>query len=342
MKIETDFGKYVTLFFTQYLVGERGVSPHTLRSYSDTFNLFYDFMSLVRSVPAHKVRLKDVTHQTIKDFLFWLEKEKNNLVSTRNIRLAAIKSFSCFMQYYDTMHVGQWQAILAIKQKKINRDAFSYLTTEGMALLLSQIPTDTRDGRRHLAILAFLYDSGARASELVNLKPSDIFFEIPAHATLFGKGRKRRIVPLQDKLCAIVKKYMEDWDLDTADTSNQPLFMNKNGRKLTTTGLAYIISLYASPARVLRPDLIPGKLSPHSFRHSKAMHLLQSGVNIIYVRDILGHVSMKTTEIYARADSKQKREALENAYQDLIPKASTDGVWESNQELKKWLRSLGR
>ena len=114
MKIETDFGKYVTLFFTQYLVGERGVSPHTLRSYSDTFNLFYDFMSLVRSVPAHKVRLKDVTHQTIKDFLFWLEKEKNNLVSTRNIRLAAIKSFSCFMQYYDTMHVGQWQAILAI------------------------------------------------------------------------------------------------------------------------------------------------------------------------------------------------------------------------------------
>lgn len=131
------------------------------------------------------------------------------------------------MQYYDTMHVGQWQAILAIKQKKIDRDAFSYLTTEGMALLLSQIPTDTRDGRRHLAILAFLYDSGARASELVNLKPSDIFFEIPAHATLFGKGRKRRIVPLQDKLCAIVKKYMEDWDLDTADTSNRPLFMNK-------------------------------------------------------------------------------------------------------------------
>ncbi len=135
---------------------------------------------------------------------------------------------------------------------------------------------------------------------------------------------------------------MEDWDLDTADTSNRPLFMNKNGRKLTTTGLAYIISLYASPARVLRPDLIPGKLSPHSFRHSKAMHLLQSGVNIIYVRDILGHVSMKTTEIYARADSKQKREDLENAYQDLIPKASTDGVWESDQELKKWLRSLGR
>lgn len=342
MKIETDFGKYVTLFFTQYLVGERGVSPHTLRSYSDTFNLFYDFMSLVRSVPAHKVRLKDVTHQTIKDFLFWLEKEKNNLVSTRNIRLAAIKSFSCFMQYYDTMHVAQWQSILAIKQKKIDRDVFSYLTTDGMALLLSQIPTDTRDGRRHLAILAFLYDSGARASELVNLKPSDIVFEIPAHAILFGKGRKRRIVPLQGKLCAIVKKYMEDWDLDPADTSNRPLFMNKNGRKLTTAGLAYIISLYASPARVLRPDLIPEKLSPHSFRHSKAMHLLQSGVNMVYVRDILGHVSIKTTEIYARADSKQKREALENAYQDLIPKTSTEGVWENDQELKKWLRSLGR
>lgn len=342
MKIETDFGRYVTLFFTQYLVGERGVSSHTLRSYSDTFNLFYDFMSLARSIPAHKVKLKDVTLQTVNDFLSWLEKDKKSLVSTRNIRLAAIKSFSCFMQYYDTMHIGQWQSILAIKQKKVDRDVFSYLTTDGMTLLLSQIPTGTRDGRRHLAILAFLYDSGARASELVNLKPCDIFFEAPAHAILFGKGRKRRIVPLQDKLCAIVKKYMEDWDLDPTDTTKRPLFMNKNGRKLTTAGLTYIISLYASSARVLRPDLIPEKLSPHSFRHSKAMHLLQSGVNIVYVRDILGHVSIKTTEIYARADSKQKREALENAYKDLIPKPSTNGVWESDMEIKKWLRNLGR
>ena len=135
---------------------------------------------------------------------------------------------------------------------------------------------------------------------------------------------------------------MEDWGLDSSDTSNRPLFINKNGRKLTTAGLTYIIALYAFPARVLRPDLIPEKLSPHSFRHSKAMHLLQSGVNMVYVRDILGHVSIKTTEIYARADSKQKREALENAYQDLIPKTSTEEVWENDQELKKWLRSLGR
>lgn len=342
MKIETDFGKYITMFFTQYLVGERSVSANTLRSYSNTFSLFYDFMLLARSVPAHKVRLKDVTHEVIKDFLLWLENEKNNQVATRNIRLAAIKSFSCFMQYYDTMHIGQWQAILAIKQKKINRDAFSYLTTDAMALLLSQIPIDTRDGRRHLAILSFLYDSGARASELVNLKPCEIFFEAPAHAILFGKGRKRRIVPLHDKLCVIVKKYMEDWGLDSSDISNRPLFMNKNGRKLTTAGLTYIISLYASSARVLRPDLIPEKLSPHSFRHSKAMHLLQSGVNIIYVRDILGHVSIKTTEIYARADTQQKREALENAYQDLIPQTNIEGVWENDQELKKWLRNLGR
>lgn len=263
-------------------------------------------------------------------------------MSTRNIRLAAIKSFSIFMQYYDTIHVGQWQAMLAIKQKKIDRDVFSYLSTEGMSLLLEQIPTNTRDGKRHLAILAFLYDSGARASELINLKPSDIVFESPAHVTLFGKGRKRRIVPLQEKMCVILRRYMEAWAIDKADTSTRPLFMNKNGRKLTTAGLTYIISLYASPARVMRPDLIPEKLSPHSFRHSKAMHLLQSGVNIVYVRDILGHVSMKTTEIYARADSKQKREALENAYQDLIPKPANDGVWESDQKLKEWLRSLGR
>lgn len=342
MSIKTDLGKCVTEFFTKYLVDERGVSSHTVRSYSDTFALIYEFMLKDRRKSANNVLLKDINHDVVVSFLHWLETAKKSSVSSRNLRLAAIKSFSKFMQYKDTIHIAQWQSILAVRSKIKEKEAFSYLSTDGMRLLLSQVPVDTEIGRRHLAILSFLYDTGARVGELINVKPSDLYFDNPARVTLFGKGRKKRIVPLHEKLCTILKKYMEEWDIEVGSLSNKPLFVNKNGRKLTNAGIAYIINMYASPARVLRPDLIPDQLSPHSFRHSKAMHLLQSGLNIVYIRDVLGHSSIKTTEIYARADSKQKREALEKAYSDLIPDKTQEGEWENDQELRKWLRGLGR
>ncbi len=212
-----------------------------------------------------------------------------------------------------------------------------------MTTLLSVIRTDSFEERRHLAIIAFLYDTGARAQELIDVTPKDISFSNPTHVMLFGKGRKKRLVPLQEKMCAILKAYMKDRGIDETEVSNRPMFTNIHGRKLTSAGLTHIINMYADIVRVKYPGMIPDKVSPHSLRHSKAMHLLQAGVNIIYVRDLLGHASIKTTEIYARADTKLKREALENAYSELIPQSpSGDSKWEQDKELKKWLRNLGR
>lgn len=232
---------------------------------------------------------------------------------------------------------------LSIKSKRTSQSHFSHLSQEGITTLLSAIRSDSFEERRHLAIIAFLYDTGARAQELIDVTPKDLSFSNPAHVMLFGKGRKKRLVPLQEKMCVILKAYMKDRGIDETEVSNRPLFTNIHGRKLTSAGLTHIINLYADMVRAQYPGMLPDKISPHSLRHSKAMHLLQAGVIIIYVRDLLGHASIKTTEIYARADTKLKREALKSAYSELIPQPpSEDGKWEQDQELKKWLRSLGR
>jgi len=140
----------------------------------------------------------------------------------------------------------------------------------------------------------------------------------------------------------LLRNYMEENRLTEPFFNQRPLFANNRGSKLTNSGITYILNLYAHRARMLKPELIPEKISPHTLRHSKAMHLLQAGVNMVYIRDILGHVSIQTTEVYARADSKSKREALEDAYINVIPGNSSKRSWEKDPKLKTWLQSLSK
>lgn len=343
MEITTDFAKYLTRFFTEYLVGERGVSFHTIRSYSDTFTLVLTYMDKVRHIAADKVTLAHFYRETVLDFLDWLQKERKCANSTRNQRLAALHSFFTYMQYEDVKHLEQWQNILSIKVKRRERrSSVSYLTVEGIKFVLEQIPVNTKEGRRNLALLALLYDSGARVSELINLSPSSLNLNKPCYVTFLGKGNKKRIVPLQIEQVRLLMSYMKENYLDSPAYNQRPLFANNRGEKLTNSGVTYILNLYATNARILKPNLIPEKISPHTLRASKAMHLLQSGVNLVYIRDILGHVSIQTTEIYARADSKQKREALEAAYISIIPSKGNEGTWEKDSKLKLWLKNFAK
>jgi phage-related integrase len=268
--------------------------------------------------------------------------EKGNKVSTRNSRLASVKAFCHYAQYKDFKNLARWQDILSIKSKKADMPYMSFLTQEGMKTLLSEVPTDTIQGRRHLAILAFLYDTGARANELISFSAHNLNLTKPYHVILSGKGRKKRIVPIHEKLVLILKAYMKDANIELNNISKQPLFVNAYGRKLTSAGLTHIIMMYADKVRENFPALMPKRLSPHSFRHSKATHLLQAGMNIIYVRDFLGHSSVKTTETYVRMDSEQKRKALEAAAADIVPQSQTIEVWNDDEKLLNWLKGLGK
>jgi integrase/recombinase XerD len=343
METTTDFAKYLTKFFSEYLVGERGASSHTIRSYSDTFTLVLTYMNEVRHIAADRLTFTHFYRETVLDFLDWLQIERKCANSTRNQRLAALHSFFKYMQYEDAKHLEQWQNILSIRVKRQEKgSSVDYLAVEGIKFLLEQVPVNTKEGRRNLAMLALLYDSGARVHELIDLSPSSLNLNKPCYVTLWGKGNKKRIVPLQNEQVTLLVSYMKENHLDNPAYNERPLFANNRGEKLTNSGVAYILNLYAKNARILKPDLIPEKISPHTFRHSKAMHLLQSGVNLIYIRDILGHVSIQTTEIYARADSKQKREALEAAYISVIPSRGNEGTWEKDSKLKVWLKNFAK
>ena len=338
----TDMAMLLKDFFETYLPKERGVSNHTIRSYSATFQSLYAFFKDNKGIRANKLFVKDLSRRSINDYLNWLEMEKGNKVSTRNSRLASVKAFCHYAQYKDFKNLARWQDILSIKSKKADMPYMSFLTQEGMKTLLSEVPTDTIQGRRHLAILAFLYDTGARANELISFSAHNLNLTKPYHVILSGKGRKKRIVPIHEKLVLILKAYMKDVNIELNNISKQPLFVNAHGRKLTSAGLTHIIMMYADKVRENFPALMPERLSPHSFRHSKATHLLQAGMNIIYVRDFLGHSSVKTTETYVRMDSEQKRKALEAAAADIVPQSQTIEVWNDDEKLLNWLKGLGK
>ena len=297
--MKDDFAKYLTRFFTSYLSGERGLSHNTIRAYGNTFLSFIDFSEKTRCIKADRISLEHLTRNNVSDFLHWTEENKGCGTSTRNQKLAAFHTFCKYMLYTDIFHLDQWQSILSIKSKHCEKQSVSYLSIDGIRLLLSLIPVNTRNGLRDLALIALLYDSGARVQELIDLTPTDLHLVKPYYVSLFGKGRKRRLVPLQEQQVELLKKYMETEGLLKQSLNQRPLFVNNRG--------------------------------------------LQAGVNLIYIRDILGHVSIQTTEIYARADSKHKREALEAAYADIIPVMDkVEGSWEKDSKLKHWLKGLGK
>lgn len=333
----TDFAKYLTRFFSEYLVGERGSSPNTIRSYSNTFTQLLSYMEETEKIKADELKLDQLKKPVILRFLDWLQSSKQGSNATRNQRLAALHSFFKYMQYEDVKRIGQWQEVLSIKVKRQNRGTVNYLTIDAIRFLLEQIPVNNRLGRRNLALIALMYDSGARVQEIIDLSPSSIRMDKPSCLTLSGKGNKKRIIPLQNEQVELLQAYMKENSLDSPAKNLCPLFANNRGGRLTNAGITYILNCYADSARKLKPELFP-PISPHTLRHSKAMHLLQAGVNLVYIRDMLGHVSIQTTEIYARADSKQKRQALESAYIDIIPNLGKLGSWEKDSKLKTLLK----
>ena len=341
MNTGTDFAKHLSKFLSEYLPYERNMSPNTVTSYRDTFVQYIGYMKDVQKIRVERLTLDIVTRQRVLDFLSWVQKERNCGIATRNHRLASIHSFMSYLQYEEIQHLDEWQRILAIKAMKVDKKGINYLTTDGIKLLLDQPDVTTRNGRRNLALLALMYDTGARVQEIIDLTPESLRTESkPYTIRLYGKGRKTRVVPLMEEQIVILKRYMEENHLLENYKLKHPLFFNSRNEKLTRAGVTYILKTCADMARQVNPVLVPNIISCHTLRHSKAMHLLQSGVNLVYIRDILGHVSIQTTEIYARADYKQKREALEKAYTNLIPEKAKEHEWENNQNLLEWLKSL--
>lgn len=295
-------------------------------------------MEIQRKKKASKIELRDITKENVVAFLDWLQSHRRCSVATRNVRLAALHSFFRYLQYQIPENLSEWQKILSIKKKKSQKETISYLSVDGIKLLLEQPNRATQKGRRDLAMLALMYDCAARVQEIIDLEPLSLRLNKPFTIKIIGKGNKARIVPLMEEEIEHVHSYMKENGLMEIHRKQEPLFYNSRNDKLTRAGVNCILLKYATMARVKNPGLIPNKISCHSLRHSKAMHLLQAGVHLVYIRDFLGHESVQTTEIYARVDSKQKREAIEKAFAQIIKKEKP--LWMKNDNLLQWLKNF--
>ncbi len=343
MRTNTDFAKYLSRFLSEYLPHERNMSPNTISSYKDTFIQFINFMNVDKGVKIEKLTLSRLTKENVLDFLAWVLEKRKCSIATRNYRLAAIHSFILFLQYEDIVRLEQWQKVLSIKAMKIEVKSINYLSVDAIKLLLEQPDVTTSKGKRDLALLALMYDTGARVQEIIDLSPKSLYMaSTPYSIRIVGKGKKSRVIPLMAEQVFILKQYMNDNRLFEQCRTEYPLFFNNHGDRFTRAGITYILKKYLDMARTINKDLIPSVISCHSIRHSKAMHLLQAGVNIIYIRDILGHCSVQTTDIYARIDSKYKNEALEKSYRNTTPECDKDRIWENNDSLLEWLKKFGK
>lgn len=333
----TDFAKYLTEFLSVYLPEQKNVSQNTIRSYRDTFKLLILYCQEMKKIPAEKITLNLLSKEWVTDFLEWLETDRKCSISTRNQRLAAIHSFFRYIQAEEPADIFYFQKIATIPIKKAKKTVVEYLTPEAMKLLLEQPDKHTPKGRRDLTLISVLYDSGARVQELIDMRVRDVTLQSPALITLTGKGNKTRRIPLMKNTTALLQNYLLENRLDKPWKNDNSLFTNNQHHKLTKEGITYIISKYVESARKTS-TLMPPKVNNHMLRHSKAMHLLQAGVNLIYIRDFLGHVDLKTTEIYARTDTETKRKAIENVYPDLIDSNLPD--WNKDQALLSWLSEI--
>lgn len=333
----TDFAKYLTEFLSVYLPTQKNISKNTIHSYRDTFKLLIKYCQEIRGIPVERITLKVLSSDCLNDFLQWLETNRKCSISTRNQRLAAIHSFFRYIQAEEPSGIFNYQKIAAIPIKKAKKTVVEYLTPEATKLILEQPDKHTVRGRRNLTLMSVLYDSGARVQELIDLRICDVNLQDPAVLILTGKGNKTRRIPIMKNTAALLQSYIQENKMDKSWKNENPLFTNNQHHKLTKAGIIYIITKYVASARQ-KSTLIPIRVNIHMFRHSKAMHLLQAGVNLIYIRDFLGHVDLKTTEIYARADTEMKRKAIEKVQLDLIDSTLPD--WSKDNALLSWLSEL--
>jgi site-specific recombinase XerD len=331
----TDFACLVSEFLTEYLPLQRNYSKNTVLSYRDALKLLVVFITDTKGIRLTDFTMKRFDRQLIVEFLEWL-RNRGASVSTANQRLAAIKTFAEYAGCQHIEYMAPLQMVQNIKSKKASSREIVFLSVEQTAKLINQPDINTRTGLRHRTVMTLLYDSGCRVQELCDIRVRDVYTGANPTVRLHGKGNKHRTVTISEKTALLVTEYIQR-QRNTA-LEDEPLIINRTHEKLSRDGVNYIISKYASEIRRNEPDF-PERIHAHGFRHSKAMHMLAAGVNIIYIRDFLGHEDISTTMIYSRADNRLKNEAINK----LAPKVAEDVVfqdWTKDQDLLSFLNSF--
>jgi integrase/recombinase XerD len=298
---------HVQAFFAEYLCQQKRLSPHTIVSCRDTFRLLLTFLRDQTGVEPSALRIADVDAPAVLSFLTYLEEQRGNSVRSRNIRLSAIRSFFRLVALRDPDSLGLVTRVLAIPMKREDHKLIGYLTRTEIQALLAAPDQATWSGRRDHALLLTLYNSGARVSEVITLKRTQVCFGASTFVQLIGKGRKERTIPLWSNTAQVMKA----WFAELGDDAGPLAFPNARGKALSREGVDYRLQHAIQRALPACPSLATKHITPHVIRHTTAMHLLQAGVDIATIALWLGHESIETTHMYLQADLAMKEKALE-------------------------------
>ena len=319
-------------FLLEYLPRQRGFSGNTVESYRDSLAALLKWFDAVKGLRPDKLTVADINGGNVSEFSAWLVESAGRTPSTANNRMAAIKSFMRYCQLECPEASEAAAGVLELKPMHQGPETIEYLTVDAIRAIVEAASPNPRDH----ALVSLLYDSGCRVSELGGCVVADIRLKKPSTLKVVGKGRKVRVIPISVPVARITEHYLESERPDAGP--EDPLFPNRHGGAMGRAGIAYVLAKAVDAAHRLSPDVVPEKVNPHQLRHSKAMHMLEAGVNLIYIRDFLGHASVTTTEVYAKANPEMKRKAIEDAGA-MVLSGSRYSAGEKH-DLESWLRNL--
>jgi len=328
-------GAIIRDYFADHLPRLRGASPHTVHSYRDSIVLLLRFLAAKGKTTVTQLDLVDIDPPGILAFLSYLEKERKNGVPTRNIRLSAIHALFHFVAYRNPEHLGLAQRVLGIPFKRARQRVIDYLEYEEIESILQAIDRTTTQGARDYALLATMFNTGARVQEIADLRFRDLQLNKPFQVRLFGKGRKERYCPIWPQTASVLRSFCKARDPELEPEAH--VFLNHRGAPLSRFGIRHILRQCLQRARDKVPNLRKKRLHPHSMRHSTAVALLKSGVDLSTISHLLGHASPTTTSRYAKVDLEMKRKAI--ARVKPVPRRSRS-PWSKDSTILDWLESL--
>jgi integrase/recombinase XerD len=317
-------------FFAEQLPGLRGLSPHTIRSYRDSLVLLLRFAAVRRDRPVASLDVADLDVDTVIAFLAHLEGHRHNAGTTRHALFR-------FLAAQHPPALAHAQQILGVPFKRTAIRPIAYLEAAELAAVLGVIDQRTRAGRRDYAVLATLFNTGARIQELLDVRVADLQLTPPYQVRLLGKGRKERTCPLWAQTAGLLRALCTEWEIQDQPTARA--FLNQRGRPLTRFGVGFLLEKYRRQAVAACPSLAGKKLHPHSVRHSTAVHLLKAGIDLVTIGQWLGHASLNTTTKYATLDLEMKRQALARA-EPLGAASTSTPPWRKDPTILAWLEAL--
>lgn len=337
----TLFIKQLSEYFDVYLPSNKKCSKNTIASYADGFVTLFQFFKDEKSKNHYSIKYSDITAKTMDEYILWLQNQKNYSAASQKQRISSLSSFLKYASSREMDALSAYSAVSQTQTPKVPKKCFPYFTLEEIKTLLSTPKNTGKSGYRDVTILALMYDSGARAQEICDITICDITLAKTSSIRIHGKGNKTREIPISSDVSKIIKKYLAESGRDLKDNRNDYLFPSQRSNRITTACIRNLVHKYVTAAKADNPDLFNEEsYSPHSFRHSKAVHMLEAGVPLIYIRNFLGHESIQTTEIYLRIHQSSVSKILkERKSETTLPKMNEHST-STNQDIPDFLKKV--